>query len=160
MSTAGLGSEDGEAETERRIAALEQAVEKADKARREAERRAELAEGENRKLAVRLADLEAAEDPLPEGFDEVEAARIVDRLLGISKLEMTRDVEALLWTNALRRLGVLDAKEYVRRKKQLLAGIAPGAAPADPPTPPEGACPATGPPAETPADVAAKAAKP
>lgn len=114
-------------ELKRSFTALRERVKTLEAANDHAEERASKAEAANEKLAERLANVEAAEDPLPDRFEEAKAAGIVDRLLGISKIEMSDDVEALLWAHAMRRLGVLSGKEYERRKKRLLARDIPPA---------------------------------
>ena len=108
-------------ELTKRVKALEDQAKAAEAARDEAEQRASEAEATVKELSMRLANVEAAEDPLPDEFNDAEAANIVDRLLGISKIDMSDDVEALLWAHAMRRLGVLTFREYERRKKRLLA---------------------------------------
>lgn len=75
-------------------------------------------------LSERLAKLERvreAEDPRSATLDKEEAAADVDRLLtGTARIPLAEDVEALLWTYKLRRLGLLTAEEYhIQKKRQL-----------------------------------------
>lgn len=96
------------------------------------EKRATRAESEDVRLSRRLVALE--EDALPSPLDPDEAARTINLLLGTSRVEMNKDVEALLWTHVLRGLGVLSRKEYQRRKKRLLSRDAPPSAPVTTPS--------------------------
>ncbi|MDP8927154.1 MAG: hypothetical protein M3O70_00865 [Actinomycetota bacterium] len=105
----------------KRVAALEDRAKDAAAAIAAVQQLASQYEAENKELSELLARSKAAQDPLPDEFDKGRAASTVNRLLGIAEFEMSDDVEALLWTYALRRLGVLSGDEYERRKKRLLA---------------------------------------